>query len=378
MYKSKIFLVGEGEDNLIALEETEYMTESILQDFLEKYPDLLPGDQIDPEHPRRWLLVAREMGVPGDVNESGRWSLDHLFLDQDGIPTFVECKRSSDTRIRREVVAQMLDYAANGIEYWTMERIRQSATETAQYQEEVLDEKIIELLGEEKADIDIEQYWKQVEANLRNHRVRLVFVADSTPKELRRLIEFLNEEMTHVEVLAVEIKQFQRENRQGQKALVPRVIGITETARSVRENLAQKKYITRQELLDACHPESRELFQTVFEHAEGRGYTIYLGTQGFSLRIYSPKSEKFASFVYGYPPNKFQIYLHENWILDDERGSSLRQELLKFNVFEEGGNYTLTAYVTQENVTQIKESYAFICEKVEEHVKAHQALKDSQ
>jgi len=49
-----------------------------------------------------------------------RWDLadgvlDHLLLDQDGIPTFVECKRASDTRIRREVVAQMLDYAATAL-----------------------------------------------------------------------------------------------------------------------------------------------------------------------------------------------------------------------------------------------------------------------
>ena len=47
--------------------------------------------------------MAREFGAPGDSNEPGRWSLDHLFLDQDGIPTFVECRRAEDTRIRREV-----------------------------------------------------------------------------------------------------------------------------------------------------------------------------------------------------------------------------------------------------------------------------------
>ena len=56
--------------------------------------------------------------------DQNRWSLDHLFLDQEGIPTFVECKRSTDTRARREVVAQMLDYAANGLQYWSMERIQ--------------------------------------------------------------------------------------------------------------------------------------------------------------------------------------------------------------------------------------------------------------
>jgi hypothetical protein len=62
--------------------------------------------------PRRFLLVRREAPVPDRENGGIRWSIDHLFLDQDAIPTLVEVKRSSDTRIRREVVGQMLDYAA--------------------------------------------------------------------------------------------------------------------------------------------------------------------------------------------------------------------------------------------------------------------------
>lgn len=61
--------------------------------------------------PRRWLLVSREWGVPREEGGGGHWSLDHLFLDQEGVPTLVEVKRSSDTRLRREVVGQMLDYA---------------------------------------------------------------------------------------------------------------------------------------------------------------------------------------------------------------------------------------------------------------------------
>jgi len=57
------------------------------------------------------------MSIPDREDGSGRWSLDHLFLDQDSIPTLVEVKRSSDTRIRREVVGQILDYAANALVY---------------------------------------------------------------------------------------------------------------------------------------------------------------------------------------------------------------------------------------------------------------------
>ena len=40
------------------------------------------------------------------------------------MPTFIEVKRASDTRARREVVAQMLDYAANGSMFWTAEQLR--------------------------------------------------------------------------------------------------------------------------------------------------------------------------------------------------------------------------------------------------------------
>jgi hypothetical protein len=58
------------------------------------------------------------------MGSGNRWSVDHLFLDQDAIPTIVEVKRSSDTRIRREVVGQMLDYAANAVVYWAVEAIR--------------------------------------------------------------------------------------------------------------------------------------------------------------------------------------------------------------------------------------------------------------
>ena len=76
------------------------------------------------DSPRRWLLIKREAGVPDHEGGGGWWSVDHLLVDQDAVPTFVEVKRASDTRSRREVVAQMLDYAANGSVFWTPEQLR--------------------------------------------------------------------------------------------------------------------------------------------------------------------------------------------------------------------------------------------------------------
>jgi hypothetical protein len=100
----KIFLIGE-KGSLHPMEEKPYDTEDILQGLLERYPDLLVGDQVDPDAPRRWLLVKREMEVPDAEDSSGRWSLDHLFLDQDGVLTLVEVKRATDSRCRRETDA---------------------------------------------------------------------------------------------------------------------------------------------------------------------------------------------------------------------------------------------------------------------------------
>ena len=51
-------------------------------------------------------------------------------------------------------------------------------------------------------EADPEEFWARVGANLRAGRVRLVFVSDALPVELRRVIEFLNEQMNPAEVSA--------------------------------------------------------------------------------------------------------------------------------------------------------------------------------
>ena len=100
--------------DLLAMIETSYETEDVLQRALAEHPEVIAGSTTTGGDAGRLLLIRREMGVPGTSEGANVWSLDHLFLDGEGVPVVVEVKRSSDTRIRREVVGQMLDYAANG------------------------------------------------------------------------------------------------------------------------------------------------------------------------------------------------------------------------------------------------------------------------
>lgn len=83
---SGIFLFRE-DGQLIEMQETPYDSEDLLQKYLADHPDLLPGGQIDEASPRRWLLISREAGLPAEDEGCDRWFVDHLFLDQDAIPT---------------------------------------------------------------------------------------------------------------------------------------------------------------------------------------------------------------------------------------------------------------------------------------------------
>lgn len=221
--KEQIFVLKKNQ-KLVELNESEFISENQFQELLENYPNLISGSQIDPDNPRKWILISREFGVPDELNGSNKWSLDHLFIDQDGIPTLVEVKRSSDTRIRREVVGQMLDYASNAVTYWSLNEIQAKFEKSCEINDIAPDIKLLEILDETES---IDKFWETVDTNLKAGKIRMLFIADKIPKELQRIIEFLNEQMSPAEVLGVEIKQFGTENL---KTLVPRVIGRTSFA----------------------------------------------------------------------------------------------------------------------------------------------------
>lgn len=202
---------------LVSLKEQRFDEEGELQKLLAEHPELLEGTQIRPDDPRRWILIKREQGI------ADRWSLDHLVIDQDATPTLVEVKLGANPDARRKVVGQMLDYAAHAHTLDVTELRRA-------FEEQLNAEDMLKDLIKEKYDND-RDFWEQVARNLKEKRLRLLFVADAIPDELARIVEFLNEQMPDIEVLAVEIKQFLAGT--DSQTLVPRVIGrLAKTSRS--------------------------------------------------------------------------------------------------------------------------------------------------
>jgi hypothetical protein len=274
--------------------EQPYSNEDLLQKLLEDYPELLGGDQVDTIARRRLLLISREYGVPGEENGSDRWSLDHLFIDQEGIPTLVEVKRSSDTRLRREVVGQMLDYAANAIVYWPVENIRSKFEAGCEKRGADAGQILADFLGADVSDgLAADAFWGLVKTNLQAGKIRLIFLADKIPTELQRIVEFLNEQMDPAEVIAVELRQFIGE---GVRTLVPRVFGQTASATqkktagaSERRQWDEPSFFAdateNQGLTDSQLDAMRRLYKFSEEHSDDIGWGTGKGRGSFNPKF---------------------------------------------------------------------------------------------
>jgi hypothetical protein len=221
-----LILMEQG-DRLVPLEATPYDAERVLRDLLDVHPELLAGAQMDPSNPRRFIQVRREA-------PSGEWSLDHLFLDQDGVPTLVEVARPLDEESRREVVGRMLDHAANVGRLWPVDVLR------ALFERQVPagqpaegPRRLAALLG---LGGDPEELWQRAARNLRQRTLRLVLVADAIADELRAIIEFLDRRMADVEFYGVEVRQYTGEG--GPRCYVPRLVGKVPAEPPAREAAA--------------------------------------------------------------------------------------------------------------------------------------------
>ena len=272
----RIYTRGEW-GGLEPLEEEPFSTEDELQALIAEHPELLDGEQIRPGDPRRWLLVTREQGIADTPEGGARWSLDHLIVDQDAVPTLVEVKRGSNPELRRTVVGQLLEYAAHAAQTWTADELRRTFEEANDDPDAVFAEL---LQVDEEPDVDA--FWENVATNLAARRLRLLFVADEIPDPLEQVVKFLNEQMPRIEVLAVEIKQFRGKSIQ---TLVPRVIGRT-SASSTRGTAGPRRKLTRDSFLEKLPSDkAREAAKRLLEVADESGAKVEPGASSVSIRM---------------------------------------------------------------------------------------------
>ena len=252
------------------LEEEPFPDEDAIQKLIADHPDLVGGGRITPRDPRRWILIRREQGVPDAAEAPDRWSVDVLLIDQDAVPTLIEAKRGSNTQLRREVVGQLLEYAANA-SHVRVDGLREAFQKQGDWESQFR-----ELLPSEE-EPDVDAFWEDVETNLRASNLRLLIVADAIPPELARIVEFLNEQM-RVELLAVEIKRYASN---AGETFVPAVIGNL----AAPPSKASKKRGTYKTLPAAfSDPAQRAAAQRLLDAAVEAGATLQSFGSGVNIR----------------------------------------------------------------------------------------------
>lgn len=183
----KIYL--QTNNDISPLKEENFEKELVLQILLEKHPHLLPSDEIigNPN----FLLVQRE--VPVSVG-----FVDILYLDQLMVPTVVETK-VNNPEIRRKIIGQGYEYLTS-ISYELSGK--QIINLTKNYWKDKYESQIKNVLG-----IDYLSE-REIDKNLKKPRLRLIFVADFIPRELRKFVEFINNASRGIDVYAVQIERY--------------------------------------------------------------------------------------------------------------------------------------------------------------------------
>ena len=291
-------IYSRGSDGrLEALEEEPFSTEAAIQALVAEHPEVLDGEQIRPGDCRRWLLITREKGISESAQSGARWAVDHLIVDQDAIPTLVEVKRGANPEVRRTIVGQMLEYASHAAGTWTGGELRQVFEDNSLAQgvdpEEALDE-VLQADGNPDADA----FWQKVATNLAARRLRLLFVADEIPDPLQRVVEFLNEQMPGIEVLAVEIKQFRNEAMQ---TVVPRVLG---RIAKVSGHSTATPTLRRDSFLDSFEDaEVRAAAERLLDVAEESGAAFEWFPRAVSIRARCPRWQQPITVAWLYTPS---------------------------------------------------------------------------
>ena len=351
-------------DGLKPWEEKPFSAESQIQELIADHPELLAGEQIEPEDPLRWILIRREMPVEG-------WAVDHLLIDQHARPTLVEVKRGTNPDNRRKVVGQMLDYAATASGVWSGNGMRSALEEDAGKRKTdplAVMRTLLKPVDETDFEDLVDEFWERAATNLEANRLRLLFVADDIPSELERVVKFLNEQTReNIEVLAVEIKQFPGQSTQ-EKILVSRVIGQAESRRQNGRSSDSRRNMTLEEFLSNSPPEVQRSANTLIEAVNNAGGFITPSAGGIRVRgrcqfhsqpitvahFYAPTENRPAEFDFrvrfDYTNQELQDLLN-NWVTGFE-SDGLGQEYTRYNWLK---GRTVQATVVSQNVDLLAE-----------------------
>jgi hypothetical protein len=174
----------------------------------------------------------------------------------------------------------------------------------------------------------------------------LVFVADRIPKELLRIVEFLNEQMRPAEVIAIEVEQFVASG--GQRTLVPRRLGDTERAQSAKAvGVAQPQLSLEQwynALLAANGPEDVQTARKVIGWLGSQGFDIGVSKSGDSVYARLTRQDGKSSWPFFVRKSSGKLETALGYLLHDQAYASEDSRFALLNQLTDLPNIKLTTF----------------------------------
>ena len=180
--------------NFVVLEESKFEAEAQLQEALKLNPEVIPVSDLDLAEV---AVVGRETTVPAGA-------IDLLLVDAEGRVIIVETKLSGNPELRRQVMAQVLDYGASlwrtapslkqfedlVLRYWRSDACQDERVKDAATLREGLYPIFQELRGE---DWDYDLFESALSENISNgQHVLLVVASGLTDRLSRDLLQYVN------------------------------------------------------------------------------------------------------------------------------------------------------------------------------------------
>ena len=224
-----------------------YSNEAHLQSILADHPGLIPGVAFD-------ALVCTEF-------QSGVGPADVVAIDLDGGLTIVECKLASNPQIRREIIGQLLDYAAR---LWQMS--------IDEFETRWIGRTGESPFGNADHGADLRA---QVEDRLRSGAFRLILAVDQINDDLRRIVEYLNG-ITSPEVAVIAVV-YSRSQDSDLEILVPQTYGDQiATAKSAQRGPIRPAWTVGNflEWIDVYDPAAGEPARALLQALTSSGFEI--------------------------------------------------------------------------------------------------------
>jgi hypothetical protein len=350
-------------DQFVVLEESDFGAETALQEALKRNPEAIPAPDLELDD---LIVVGRETPLPSGY-------IDLLLVDAQGQVIIVETKLSRNPELRRQVVAQLLDYGASlwkiapnlksfeqlVLRYWKSPACEDLRVKEADTLRDGVEPIFLELYGE---DWDYDAFEAALEDNLANGQHVLLIVASGLMDGLsRNLLQYANI-CLGLPLYGVEITMFKME---GRELIVPRGVRYKAGPRVSAKQTRRKT--DRDAFFSECTSLGAAFISRLLDEAEQQSMMIEWGTKGFSVRM---PLERPVTVMQAYPPEDVQVYTNW-WPVSDEELKDFLKRLYEKAPFRPGGQYKHYLTLNEKTEQQAYAALALMWHQVEKMMESH-------